>query len=121
MPTTPRSFVGTAFPRLGLLGNPGDGYGGRALATLFYDFRAVVRVSEAADFRLVPNPKDGFQFDNLGEAVDSFSGGGCEDGLRLLRTAVRRFPAVVAESGCRLDASWEAASVHVGYETDIPR
>lgn len=121
MSTTPRTTIGSAFPRLGLLGNPGDGYGGRALATLFYDFRADVTVRSSPDFRLHPNPKDGLRFDGLGDAVASFSGGGCEDGLRLIRAAVKRFPEVAGDSGWDLGGRWQDEGVQVSYETNVPR
>ena len=121
MPANPRSIVGTAFPRLGLLGNPGDGYEGRALATPFHDFQARVTATESHEFRLRPNDRDGLRFESLGQAVERFSGGGCEDGVRLIRAAVRRFPIVAAESGCRLPPGWEEAGVKLEYETDIPR
>ena len=113
--------TGIALPRLGLLGNPGDGYGGQALATLFSDFSARVSAVEGDGFRILPNPTDGLRFETLGHAVRSFAGGGADDGLRLIRAAVRQFPAVVEESGSRLDSDWESAAVHLSYATDIPR
>jgi len=41
-----RRTIGSAFPRLGLLGNPSDGYGGRVLAVTFEDFRAEVELED---------------------------------------------------------------------------
>jgi len=102
------------------LGNPGDGYEGKALATLLYDFSAEVDVVPAADFRIHPNPEDGLQFANLDHALRGFQGGGCEDALRLLRAALCRFPDLLA-SGADGLASWSDLGAHIRYRTHIPR
>ena len=106
-----------AFARLGLLGNPGDGYEGKALATLVYDFAATVSVTDGEDFAIHPNPRDGLRFPSLGKAADSFAGGGCEDGLRLIRAAVRRFHLLVGDP----DGTLGSRCVQIRYDTSIPR
>lgn len=100
-----------------MLGNPGDGYEGKALATLVHDFAAVVTVTEGEGFAIHPNPADGVEFPSLREAVEAFGGGGCEDGLRLIRAAVRRFHLLVDDPRNDL---WDR-ELHIRYDTSIPR
>lgn len=46
--TSRRSETGSAHARIGLLGNPSDGYAGQAIALSLYEFAAHVRVEERA-------------------------------------------------------------------------
>lgn len=50
--TDAASSTGTAFARVGLLGNPSDGYGGRVLAFTMRELRARVRVTVASSTRI---------------------------------------------------------------------
>ncbi|MGI9627094.1 MAG: mevalonate kinase family protein [Longimicrobiales bacterium] len=113
------------FSRAGLLGNPSDGYGGQALATTLYDFAATVTVEPGDGFVIHPADQDGLRFPSLPAAAEAFEGGGCEDAVRLIRAATKRFfalavdagsGAVPAETGTRL-----RGGAHIRYETTIPR
>lgn len=115
----PGPWVGVAHARAGLLGNPGDGYGGKALATPILDFEARVTVERAARFELRPHPGDGLRYGSLGAAVRAFAGGGSEDALRLLRAAVRRFWTLAGAPDPEQGA-W-AEGLALRYETTIPR
>ncbi len=89
-------IVEHGYARVGLLGNPSDGYGGRCLAFTFEDFRAAVtlRDLDAGD----------------DESFVVRSGAGAE----LLRAAARRF--AVARPG-----ALAGASVELSFATKIPR
>jgi len=114
------SATGVAFARAGLLGNPSDGYGGKAIALSVCNFRARVEISPARHFVIHPGPTDLHEFATLREATDAFQAVGCEDGLRLVRAAVRRFAghwaglSDLAEADPRL-------RIALRYDTDIPR
>jgi len=105
---------------VGLLGNPSDGYGGRAIAFPFFDFGARVRLEPADHFAIVPGPSDALDFDSLREAATALRRRGCYGGVRLLRAAVLRFaeasPALreIADDDPRL-------RFRLRYESDIPR
>ncbi|KAL6592838.1 hypothetical protein ACP70R_049290, partial [Stipagrostis hirtigluma subsp. patula] len=45
-----------AYARVGLLGNPSDVYGGRALSFTIADFSATVRLRPSPDLRILPHP-----------------------------------------------------------------
>ncbi|MCA9323201.1 MAG: hypothetical protein KDB53_20850, partial [Planctomycetes bacterium] len=68
---TATAWVGRAWPRVGLLGNPSDGYGGRVLAFSFEDFEARVTLTGSAQ-----------------ETIES-------EAAPLVRAALRRFEAAV--------------------------
>lgn len=49
MDSTTFTLTETCYPRIGILGNPSDGYGGRVLAACFRDFEATVSLTIARD------------------------------------------------------------------------
>ncbi len=106
--------------RAGLLGNPSDGYGGKAIALALADFRARVRVEPCARFELLPGPTDGIRFDTAQQAVSAFAATGCDDGLRLMRAALRRF-AFHWKDFEQLERDDPRLRFSLRYETDIPR
>ena len=80
-----------AFARVGLLGNPSDGYFGQALSTVVRDFRATVMLEASADLRIAPDPLDAVAFRSLDAFVDGVSREGYYGGSRLLKAAVTTF------------------------------
>ena len=113
-------LLATASARAGLLGNPSDGYGGKAIALAFDDFQAKVWIAPAERFTLIPGATDGVRFSSARAAVAAFAATGCDDGLRLVRAALRRFAlawpgfALLPEDDPRLRFT-------LRYETEIPR
>lgn len=85
-----KPVTGVARARVGLLGNPSDGYGGQAIAIAIANFEASVTLRPAARFSLSV-PDDLADHASLLAMVDSVERHGCDDGLRLLRAAIRRF------------------------------
>lgn len=112
--------VASAPARVGLLGNPSDGYGGKALAVSLYNFGASVRIDPADAFRIVPGPGDALTFPSLRDAGTFFQRVGCDDGVRLLRAAIARFCAHASQVD-RLAADDPRLRLSIGYETTIPR
>jgi len=48
----------TAFARAGLLGNPSDGYFGKAIGIGVRNFKATVTIQESPELRIQSNPDD---------------------------------------------------------------
>jgi len=72
------TIIATTPSRAGELGNPSDGYGGKALAVSLYNFEATVRIDPADGFHLAPGtPFDVTELalqaevEDLGIAADS--------------------------------------------------
>ena len=79
-----------AYARAGLLGNPSDLYDGRVIALALANFRASVAIEPAASFEIVPGADDRVAYPSLREAAAALDAYGCDDGVRLLRAALRK-------------------------------
>ena len=88
-----------AHPRLGILGNPSDGYGGRVLSLTFSDFRAEVEVASGGA--------------QVGELFARLEAGEAE-GIEMLTSAAAR-------SYARAHPLPEATTLSISAKTDIPR
>jgi glucuronokinase len=115
-----RPVVAIAFARAGLLGNPSDGYGGKAIALALADFRVRVHLEPAGRFELVAGPTDATAFDTARDAAAFFGTTGCDDGLRLLRAALRRF-ALHTQGFANVPDDDPRLRFRLRYETDVPR
>ena len=111
--------VGAAYARAGLLGNPSDGYGGKAIAVSVRDFRAQVTITAAERLEIVPGDTDLLVFDSFDDARKALSQRGCEDGLRLLRATLVEFADYCPE---RLDLADDDTRhrFRMSYETTVP-
>ncbi len=112
--------VSIAHARVGLLGNPSDGYGGKAIALAIANFGARVTVETSDRFELKPGPSDGITFPSARHATRSFAAWGPDDGLRLLRAALKRF-AGESKEFASLGGDDPLLRFSLRYETDIPR
>jgi glucuronokinase len=88
-----------AYPRLGILGNPSDGYGGRVLSLTFSNFKAEVEAIDAG-----PSVRELF------ERLDS----GAAEGIETLTTAAAR-------SYARAHPLPDTTRLSFSTVTDIPR
>jgi glucuronokinase len=111
---------GIAHARVGLLGNPSDGWGGKAIAFSLRNFRARVLIAPSDRLVLEAGSSDLQAFPSLREACRDFESVGCEDGLRLLRAAIHRFVRH-REDLARLPRDDPRLRFEMRYETDIPR
>ena len=96
--------------RLGLLGNPSDGFGGRVIATTIDDFAATVVAEPSARWEFVA-PEHEFVAQSVAEIHAALEASELSEGLELLAASV-----------VRLDQEGNAAPPHrVLFESDIPR
>ena len=51
-----RAYTKRAYARVGLVGNPSDGFFGKTIAVAVENFWAEVSIRQSAAIRLVPNP-----------------------------------------------------------------
>jgi mevalonate kinase len=102
----------SARPRVGLLGNPSDLYGGHVLGFTFDDFAARARIEPAPRTRLVGPGGEEAGADDLAQLRPAGLGGGCQ----LLAAALRRLATVAPD---RVDP--RARPFRLSTSTDIPR
>ncbi len=109
-----------AYARAGLLGNPSDLYDGRVIALALANFRAAVAIEPASKLEIVPGADDRLEYPSLREAAAALDAYGCDDGVRLLRAALRK--AVELRGGLGdLAGGDPRLSFRISYQTDIPR
>lgn len=112
--------MGVAHARAGLLGNPSDGYGGKAIALCLAEFRARVYLEPDEVLRILGSESEAGVFPSLIEAHHRFDCRGRDDGSGLLGAALRRFVLAHPELE-RRDQADPRLRFTIRYETDIPR
>jgi glucuronokinase len=114
---SPKVTIGRAFARAGLLGNPSDGYFGRALSVILRNFQATVTLEESADLRIDAGPHVSEVFEDMGHLAISVSRNGYRGGGRLIQAAIKTFHAHCVVAGCTLSRQNFTARFH----SSIPR
>jgi len=121
-------LISTTVPsRVGILGNPSDGYGGRTLALAVPHFSATVDLEEADRLEIVVNFDDEPTWDSVGDLVDRVDCHGYGTGPQLLAATVRTFADVASfEVASGADVSpvlsgFGSARFRLTYRTSIPR
>ena len=108
----------TAPARVGILGNPSDGYGGRTLSLAIPQFGATVELEPADKLEIVANEADLPVWASVADLVDRVDRHGYGTGPQLLAATIRTF-ADVADS---VDHSgFGGRSFRLTYSTSIPR
>ncbi len=111
-----------AYARVGLLGNPSDGYGGKTLAVTVANFCAEAWLTPAppgAGITLIPHPIfDPLHFANLGHLSTLAGREGYSGGVRLMMAALHRLVRHCRARGVELPAQ---RGFTVRYHTSVPR
>ncbi|KAK8450266.1 hypothetical protein SEVIR_7G340545v4 [Setaria viridis] len=107
-----------AYARVGLLGNPSDVYGGRALSFAIADFSATVRLRPSAELLIQPHPHhDLVAFPSLPHLVNRLQSEGYYGGVRLLMAICKVFYNHCIQNNISL----KAENFTLSYDTNIPR
>lgn len=107
-----------ACARIGLIGNPSDGYFGKTISVAIENFSAGVTLWESPTLQIVPNRvHDPVEFSSLDALHDTALRDGYYGGLRLLFATCKKFREYCARHGIAL----EPRNFTISYETDIPR
>ena len=106
-----------ACARIGLLGNPSDGYFGKTISTTISNFRAEVVLYEWPELEVVLGKQDRCQFTRMQELVEDVQLNGLYGGLRLVKAAIKVFAQYCQNQGISLPEE----NFSLRYKTDIPR
>jgi len=90
------------------------------IALALANFRAAVTLEPADAFEIVPGADDRLVYPSLREAAGALSAYGCEDGVRLLRAALKQLVGWRGGLADLPDAD-PRLRFRIRYETDIPR
>jgi len=103
------------YARIGLIGNPSDGYGGKTLSAICKNFHAEVTLSESDQLTIVP---DAYQFNSVTELTSYVTEHGYYGAQRLFRATIKVFVDYLAtlESPVSLSRAFS-----LSYQTSVPR
>eukprot|EP00239_Pterosperma_sp_CCMP1384_P003867 CAMPEP_0197844330 /NCGR_PEP_ID=MMETSP1438-20131217/1313_1 /TAXON_ID=1461541 /ORGANISM="Pterosperma sp., Strain CCMP1384" /LENGTH=369 /DNA_ID=CAMNT_0043455057 /DNA_START=85 /DNA_END=1194 /DNA_ORIENTATION=+ len=106
------------YARVGLLGNPSDGFNGRTISLSLENYYAEVTLTPARKVELIPNPEcDPSQFDSLASFAERIKVHGYYGGVRLLQATLLRFYEVCSEQRIELPHR----PFTLSYTTNIPK
>lgn len=105
-----------AYPRVGLIGNPSDGYFGKTIAFAFSNYAAEVVLYESPELEILPSEKDQSVFHNIHDLFDDVRLHGYYGGIRLLKATVKRFYDYCEENQIQLHDE----NFTIRYESNIP-
>nr|NP_001107088.1 glucuronokinase with putative uridyl pyrophosphorylase [Danio rerio]AAI54512.1 Zgc:172049 protein [Danio rerio]AAI71705.1 Zgc:172049 [Danio rerio]AAI71707.1 Zgc:172049 [Danio rerio] len=112
-PITCRSYA-----RVGLMGNPSDGFNGKTIAMSISNFWAEVTLMESQTLVLLPHPlNDPTEFGGLQDLFRISRKEGYLGGLRLLQATCKKFYQFCSEQGIALSKQ----NFTLKYDTNIPR
>ncbi|XP_042863158.1 probable glucuronokinase 2 isoform X1 [Penaeus japonicus] len=113
---TPRSH--RAYARVGIMGNPSDGFFGKTISLSIANFWAEVTIKASANLRLLPHPlNDPTEFGSLSDLYGISNKEGYLGGLRLLQATCKKFYNFCATRGIALTRQ----NFTLSYDTNIPR
>lgn len=105
-----------AYPRVGLIGNPSDGYFGKTISFTFSNFCAEIVFYETPELEILPNYKDHSRFASITDLVKDVRLHGYYGGIRLLKATVRKFYDYCQENCIELHNK----KFTIRYSSDIP-
>lgn len=106
-----------AFSRVGLMGNPSDGYYGKTVAAIMKNFGVKVTLYETPELEILPASVDHNKFNSLDELVQDVRLNGYYGGVRLIKATLKRFAEYCEHEGVELPRR----NFTVRYVSDIPR
>ena len=107
-----------AFARVGLLGNPSDGFFGKTISLSIRNFWAQARIVESRTLRLVPHPlNDPNEFGSMADLRAISCKEGYLGGLRLMQATCKKFFEHCTKQGIALPRR----NFTLSYDTNIPR
>jgi glucuronokinase len=106
------------YARIGLMGNPSDGFFGKTISSCIRNFYAQVVLIESQRIKIVPHSiHDATEFSSLADLEETSIRDGYYGGIRLLYATCKRFNEYCRENGILLDSR----NFSIIYDTNIPR
>ncbi|CAL8372588.1 unnamed protein product [Gadus morhua 'NCC'] len=113
-----RPIIRRSYARVGLMGNPSDGFNGKTIAMSISNFWAEVTLVESETLVLLPHPlNDPTEFGSLQDLFCISRKEGYLGGLRLLQATCKKFYQFCSNDGIALTKQ----NFTLKYDTNIPR
>ena len=107
-----------SYARIGLMGNPSDGYFGKTISCAITNYCVEVTLQESPTLQIVPNPElDPTKFDSLSELNQLAKRDGYDGGLRLILASCKKFKDYCDQHKIGLADQ----NFTISYQTNIPR
>lgn len=106
-----------AYARVGLLGNPSDGYNGKTIAAIVKDFWSEVTLYDWHTLEIIPSQYDHGRFRSIYELAEDVTSHGYYGGVRLLKATIKCFVDYCTAQSIQLHSQ----NFSVRYESHIPR
>ena len=82
---------GTAYARVGLVGNPSDGYFGKTISFALRNFAAKVSLYKSAELEIIPSFRDRSKYPGVRDLIADVRVHGYYGGIRLMKATIRKF------------------------------
>jgi glucuronokinase len=106
------------YARVGLMGNPSDGFYGKTISACITNFHAKVTLAESQRLKIKPHiMHDPTEFSGLRELEETSNRDGYYGGIRLIYATCKRFSEYCRENGITPDDR----NFTIEYDTSIPR
>ncbi|XP_061073037.1 glucuronokinase with putative uridyl pyrophosphorylase isoform X2 [Conger conger] len=113
-----KPIISRSYARVGLMGNPSDGFNGKTIAMTICNFWAEVTLTESQSLVLLPHPlNDPTEFGSLQDLFCISRKEGYLGGLRLLQATCKKFYQFCSKQGIALTKQ----NFTLKYDTNIPR
>lgn len=107
-----------AYARVGLMGNPSDGFGGKTIALSIANYWAEATIQESEKLELIPHPlNDPTVYGGLEDLYMICSREGYLGGLRLMQATCKMFVEYCLQHG----VNYHKRNFRLSYDTNIPR
>jgi len=104
--------------RIGLIGNPSDGFYGKTISSCIHNFHARITLTESPRLKIVPHEVfDPTEFPSLRDLELISNRDGYYGGIRLIYATCKRFSQYCRQNGIVLDDR----NYTISYDTSIPR
>ncbi|CBY18920.1 unnamed protein product [Oikopleura dioica] len=114
----PQKYTARTYARVGLMGNPSDGFYGKTIALSIKNFWASATIQESASLNLIPHPlNDPTSFGSMADLHAISCREGYFGGLRLLQATCKAFYSYCRRNGIVLSRK----NFTLSYDTNIPR
>jgi glucuronokinase len=108
---------GLAHARIGLIGNPSDGYGGKTISAILRNYRAHVSIADSPTLVIEPQTIDRLEFDSIPDLLDTIRAHGYYGGVRIIKAAIKKFAQYCADHAIDLPDR----PFTLRYDTNVPR
>jgi glucuronokinase len=106
-----------AYARAGFLGNPSDGYFGKAISISIKNFGAHVTLYQSPELKIEPQVQDTNEFSNIFSLIESIKIHGYYGGDRLIKATIKTFAEYCQKNNIRI----ENKNFTIRYHSTIPR